>query len=228
MTVTLGFDVYGTLIDPHGIVLQLNELVGDKAPIFSQTWRNKQLEYSFRRGLMRDYADFAVCTRQALDYSDAVFNTDLNEDSKQMLMQCYQNLPAYTEVPTALAEIKAAGFRLCSFSNGTIEAVSSLLEQADIIQYFDMVVSVDTVKRYKPDPAVYQHFVASSGSEKSNIWLVSSNAFDILGAAGFGLQTAWLQQSAEAVFDPWGVEPTITVSKLSDLVLQIKAFAIRS
>ena len=47
----------------------LDELLGDKAPAVSRSWRQKQLEYSFRRGLMRDYCDFSVCTRQALVFA---------------------------------------------------------------------------------------------------------------------------------------------------------------
>ena len=60
---TIAFDVYGTLIDTDGVVYQLREWIGSQADVFSQTWRSKQLEYSFRRGLMRRYENFAVCTR---------------------------------------------------------------------------------------------------------------------------------------------------------------------
>ena len=66
--VTIAFDVYGTLIDTQGVVSELRALAGDRADVFAQTWREKQLEYTFRRGLMRRYENFAVCTRQALDY----------------------------------------------------------------------------------------------------------------------------------------------------------------
>ena len=48
---TIAFDVYGTLIDTDGVVSQLREWIGSQADVFSQTWRSKQLEYSFRRGL---------------------------------------------------------------------------------------------------------------------------------------------------------------------------------
>ncbi|RMF46291.1 MAG: haloacid dehalogenase type II, partial [Deltaproteobacteria bacterium] len=50
---TLAFDVYGTLIDTHGVLTALEKLVGDKALAFSNSWRDKQLEYSFRKGLMQ-------------------------------------------------------------------------------------------------------------------------------------------------------------------------------
>ncbi len=51
MSVTLAADVYGTLIDTQGVVSTLKEMVGSKAEKFSCTWREKQLEYSFRREL---------------------------------------------------------------------------------------------------------------------------------------------------------------------------------
>ena len=86
MTTTLAFDVYGTLIDTHGVVTALQKTVGDQALQFSQTWRDKQLEYSFRRGLMQNYQSFSVCTRQALDYTCARFKAPLTDDEKRDLL----------------------------------------------------------------------------------------------------------------------------------------------
>ena len=67
MAVTLAFDVYGTLIDTQAVVEKLQDIRGYKDKGFSDTWRQKQLEYSFRRGLMQQYENFAVCTRHALE-----------------------------------------------------------------------------------------------------------------------------------------------------------------
>ena len=222
MTISLGFDIYGTLIDPHGVTVKLGELIGDQAPAFSKLWREKQLEYTFRRGLMRDYENFPVCTRNALDYADAVFKTNINEVDKQTLMQVYRVLPAYDDVPEALAKIRAAGFCMYGFSNGVAEAVSGLLEHAGIAEYFDGVVSVDDIKTFKPDPAVYRHFVDSTGGNKSNTWLVSSNPFDVQGAIQFGMQAAWLHRFKDVVFDPWGIEPTIVMDDLLEIIERVK------
>jgi len=52
MTITLGFDVYGTLIDTAGVTAALKPFARELAPAFSNLWREKQLEYSFRRGLI--------------------------------------------------------------------------------------------------------------------------------------------------------------------------------
>ena len=56
--ITLAFDVYGTLIDTNVVVEKLTEYLGELAPSFANTWRDKQLEYSFRRGLMENYEHF--------------------------------------------------------------------------------------------------------------------------------------------------------------------------
>lgn len=221
MTITLGFDIYGTLIDPHGVTVKLNDLIGDQAPAFSKLWREKQLEYTFRRGLMRKYENFPVCTRNALDYADAVFKTVIAEDDKQILMQAYRVLPAYDDVPEALAKIRDAGFRMYGFSNGVGEAVSGLLEHAGITEFFDGVVSVDEVQSFKPDPKVYQHFVDSTGSNIENAWLISSNPFDVQGAVSFGMQAAWLHRFPEVVFDPWGIEATVVVDQLVEIVERV-------
>lgn len=218
MTITLGFDIYGTLIDPHGVTEKLGGLIGDRAPAFSKLWREKQLEYTFRRGLMRRYENFPVCTRNALDYADAVFNTNIEEEDKQGLMQAYRILPAYDDVPEALARIRDAGFRMYGFSNGVGEAVSGLLEYAGITEFFDGVVSVDDVRSFKPDPAVYRHFIDSTSSDRASAWLISSNPFDVQGAVSFGMQAAWLHRFKDVVFDPWGIEPTIVIDELVEIV----------
>jgi 2-haloacid dehalogenase len=85
MAITLAFDVYGTLIDTHGLITVLQALVGGNAMDFSRTWRDKQLEYSFRRGLMQNYETFAVCTSQALEYTCAYYKVPLTEDQKNEL-----------------------------------------------------------------------------------------------------------------------------------------------
>ena len=221
MTIALAFDIYGTLIDPHGVVDELTQHVGERAQEFSGIWRDKQLEYTFRRGLMGRYENFVVCTRQALDYTDSLLQTSLDESAKTALMQVYRMLPAYADVPASLQALADAGFRMFGFSNGVADAVSGLLEHARIDQFFEGVVSVDTLKTFKPNPEVYRHFIDVAGTDAENCWLVSSNGFDVIGAVSAGMKAAWLQRSSDVVFDPWGIDATLVVSSLSELPAKI-------
>jgi 2-haloacid dehalogenase len=221
MTIALAFDIYGTLIDPHGVVDELAQHVGERAQEFSGIWRDKQLEYTFRRGLMGRYENFVVCTRQALDYTDSLLQTGLDESAKTGLMQVYRMLPAYADVPASLQALADAGFRMFGFSNGVADAVSGLLEHARIDQYFEGVVSVDTLKTFKPDPEVYRHFIDVAATDAENCWLVSSNGFDVIGAVSAGMKAAWLQRSRAVVFDPWDIDATLVVNSLSELPAKI-------
>jgi len=221
MSLTLGFDIYGTLIDPHGVVVQLSEVLGDRANEFSQVWRQKQLEYTFRRGLMRRYENFSVCTRDALDYTDLVMQTGLDDATKQSLLQSYRVLPAYEDVKQSLQVVSDKGYRLFALSNGLADAVQQLLEHAQIDHFFEGVVSVDSIQTYKPNPDVYHHFVETTNSELEQCWLVSSNAFDVIGAVSVGMKAAWLKRFDEMVFDPSEFQPSVTIRSLVDLATEI-------
>lgn len=221
MAITLAFDVYGTLIDTHGVVVALKKYVGDKAVEFSRTWREKQLEYSFRRGLMQNYENFEICTRNALDYTSLYYKVSLNEKDKEELMGVYKVLPAFDDVKKGLAQVNKSGYRMFAFSNGSADAVETLLKNAGIREYFVGVVSVDEIKSYKPNPGVYCHFLRRSGSLGANSWLISSNPFDVIGAISSGMRSAWIKRSPDAVFDPWGIEPTLVVNSLLNLAEHI-------
>lgn len=224
MKPTLAFDVYGTLIDTHGLVSKLRETAGEKAEEFSRIWRDKQLEYSFRRGLMQNYETFAVCTRDALDYTCAYCKIPLIGLRKEELLESYRTLPAFYDVEESLKGLKAAGFRLYAFSNGSAEAVETLLAAAGIRKMFLDVVSVDDLRSFKPNPAVYSYFLKKSRASGDNAWLVSSNPFDVIGAVSAGMRAAWVRRSPEAIFDPWGIEPTLTVSSLTELEEHISVY----
>jgi 2-haloacid dehalogenase len=221
MAITLAFDVYGTLIDTHGISLALEKYAGNNASEFSRIWREKQLEYSFRRGLMQNYASFDICTSNALDFTCAHLKISLSNSDKDALMDQYKILPAFPDVKEGLSKAKEYGFRMFAFSNGKAVAVEELLIHAGIRDYFIDVVSVDEVKSFKPNPGVYSHFLRRAGATGAVAWLVSGNPFDVIGAISSGMRAAWVKRSPEALFDPWGIEPTLTVNNLACLAEQI-------
>lgn len=221
MAITLGFDVYGTLIDTHGIIVTLERFIGNKAAEFSRAWRDKQLEYSFRRGLMQNYENFAVCTGNAFDYTASAFNVSFSQKDKEEVMAAYRTLPAFDDVAEGLVRAKKSGYRMFAFSNGSADAVEALLKNAGIRHHFIGVVSTDEMMSYKPNPGVYSHFLRRAGASGSDAWLVSSNPFDVIGAISSGMRAVWVKRSPEALFDPWGIEPTITVTSLSSLSEQV-------
>ncbi len=217
MPLTIAFDVYGTLIDTAGVVTALERPAGGRAAEVARLWRDKQLEYSFRRGLMRLYGDgFSQCTREALEYACLVHGVDLLPEERARLLDGYRWLPAFQDAAPALGRL-AGTHRLYAFSNGLPQDVDELLRHAGLRGHFLDVVSVHEVGSYKPDPAVYRHFATRSGTSPDGIWLVSGNPFDVIGARVAGWSAAWVRRSPGQVYDPWPVLPSLTVPGLVEL-----------
>ena len=213
----LAFDVYGTLIDPFSMEDHLRPAFGEKAKEASELWRSKQLEYSFRRGLMKKYRNFDECTAQALRFVGAHFQITLSGETQKKLLSEYLHLPAYPDVAPALHELVAQGNAIAACSNGTEGAVRGLLDHAGILAHFSKIVSVDPIRTFKPDPAVYEYLAAELRAPKQTIWLISSNAFDVIGAKACGLRAAWVQRDSKRIYDPWEFEPDIVVQGLEGL-----------
>lgn len=214
---SFAFDIYGTLIDPMALGQALEGMIGDQAPQFNVLWRDKQLEYSFRKAAMKQFNHFSECTMQALEYCDAFLKTGLSQSQKKELLGMYRKLPAYNETEACLKSLKEQETEIIAFSNGKKDDLVSLFENAGIIQYFDQIISVDEVRTFKPSPEVYELLTDKSKASKENTWLVSANAFDIVGASSIGLKTIWLKRNPNAVFDPFGIPYTHTFNNLLDI-----------
>ena len=213
----LAFDVYGTLIDPFRMEEHLRAAFGEKAKEASELWRSKQIEYSFRCALMKRYRPFDACTAQALRFVSAQMGIALSEEAQGNLLSKYQELPAYPDVTGALDEQAARGFTIAACSNGTESAVRASLAHVGILSRFSKIVSVDPIRTFKPDPAVYEYLVAELHVQREMVWLISSNPFDVIGAKACGLRTAWVQRDPKRMFDPWEFEPDLIIHGLTEL-----------
>ncbi|MCY4051163.1 MAG: haloacid dehalogenase type II [Gammaproteobacteria bacterium] len=218
MKQVLGFDVYGTLIDTHGVIDLLEAMIGHSATRFSIAWREKQLEYTFRRGLMGCYRDFSVCTRDALEHTAQSLGYSLTENQFQILINSYQNLPIFPDVVSGLEKLTKTNCEMYAFSNGQREAVDLVLENAGIRKFFGETVSVDDVKTFKPSPKTYRYFMEFTKSNPENAWLISSNGFDIIGAAAMNMNTLWVRRNKQVVLDTWEYEPTDVIDSLDHIV----------
>jgi len=218
----VAFDVYGTLVDPAGMVDQLRSRFGTQAPAAALLWRDKQLEYSFRRALMRRYTDFDACTEQALRYVGDHLGVHLDESEQRALLDAYRRLPAFADVKIGLQRLIGAGCRLVALTNGTERSVRPLLQYAGISEYFEMILSADTVKSFKPDPQVYALLRLAGETLEGQSWLVSGNPFDVIGAKAYGLKSAWVRRDTARIFDPWEFSPDLVVATLEDLCGQLQ------
>ena len=186
------FDAYGTLFDVHSAVARLRERVGEQADALSQLWRTKQLEYTWLRALMGRHADFWQVTGDALDY--ALARTGVDRAVREPLMQAYLSLDAYPEVPEVLRRLRAGGLKTAILSNGEPEMLEAAARSAKIDGLLDAVLSVEEVGIFKPHPKVYQLVLDRLAVAADQVSFQSSNAWDVNGAATFGLRAVWINR----------------------------------
>lgn len=213
----IAFDIYGTVIDLDGLVDELTKVFEAQTKEAARLWREKQIEFSFRRALMRRYENFDVCTAQALTYVSERMDVSLSDNDKRKLLDAYLRLPAFPDVQPAFESLRAAGHTLVALTNGAERSVRALLYHVALIPYFDAIISTDKIGTFKPNPAVYEHLVTSVRKPKERIWFVSSNSWDVIGAKACGLKSVWLKRDPASVFDPWEYVPDIIVTSLEEL-----------
>jgi 2-haloacid dehalogenase len=208
------FDAYGTLFDVHSVQARCETLWPGKGAQLSQTWRAKQLEYTWQRSLMRRYAPFSQVTEDALLYSCAFLGLKIDEQQKQTLMGEYRKLALFPEVLGAMKNLRAA--KRAILTNGSPDMIDPLVAQSGLT--LDAVLSVDSLKIYKPAPEVYQLAVDRLGVPGKDIAFVSSNCWDALGAKSFGFVVYWINRAGAPV-DRLGFQPDQIVKSLNEVLL---------
>ncbi len=214
------FDAYGTLFDVHSVVAACNEIWPNQGEALSRLWRSKQLEYTWLRTLMGRYADFYTVTAEALAYACAAMNLQLTSVVRDRLMDRYQYLSAYPEVPAALTALRP-GRQLAIFSNGSPDMLDSLVTNAGLADSFDQILSVDGARVYKPDPRAFALVAERLRLKPALTLYVSSHPFDVAGARSFGFRGVWVNRVG-ATFDRLGVEPELVVTRLTEIAAALE------
>jgi 2-haloacid dehalogenase len=123
------------------------------------------------------------------------------------LLQAYLALDAYPEVPEVLHRLRAGGLKTAILSNGEPRMLEAGARSAGIAGLLDAILSIEEVGIFKPHPDVYQLAVDRLGVAAGRIAFQSSNAWDVHGAAAFGLRAVWInRQGAPAERLPGAAE----------------------
>jgi 2-haloacid dehalogenase len=210
----LVFDAYGTLFDVHTVIQRCEAFWPGNGNRLSQTWRAKQLEYTWQRSLMNRYVPFSVLTREALSYACALLGAPLDDAREEALMEEYLRLAPYPDVPATLERL--SGRKLAILTNGSPDMIEPLVRSSGMAGSFDAVLSVDALRVYKPAPAVYELAVRSLGVAPGSIGFVSSNCWDALGAKSYGFRVYWINRNGAPV-DRLGFAPDGVLKSLSEL-----------
>ncbi|GAB3628543.1 2-haloalkanoic acid dehalogenase [Pandoraea terrae] len=204
------FDAYGTLFDVYSVAAAAEQLFPGQGAALAALWRTKQIEYTQLRTLSsprgEHYRPFWDITADALRYAAASLRLTLSPVAEKRLMDEYTCLSAFPENLPVLRALRAAGLGLAVLSNGDPRMLDIGLKSAGMRDMFDHVLSVDVVRKYKTAPEAYQLGTKAFGLKAEEIVFVSSNGWDVAGAAWFGYVTFWVNRAGLPV-EQLGVTP---------------------
>ena len=188
------FDAYGTLFDVHAAMAGHADALGDRWQAISATWRAKQLEYSWVRGLMGSYASFWRLTEEALDFALARNGID-DGALRAALLDAYWTLDSYDDARATLKRLRKDGTRTAILSNGSPDMLAAAVASARLGELIDDMFSIDAVKVFKTAPETYRMVTDAWDCKPKTVVFVSSNRWDIAGAAKFGFHAVWINRA---------------------------------
>lgn len=213
---TFVFDAYGTLLDVHSAIARHRDAAGPDADRFSEVWRTKQLEYSWTLTLAGDYQDFWVLTQRGLDFAFARFPS-VDRALRQRLLDAYFTLGAFADALPVLTALKKAGHATAILSNGSPDMLTAAVKAGALGQSLDAVLSIDSGRMYKPRPDTYALVTDRFGVKPADVTFVSSNRWDVMGAAAFGFKPVWVNRANNP--DEYPDHPPVrTIAGLSALL----------
>jgi 2-haloacid dehalogenase len=202
------FDAYGTLFDVHAAVARHAAAVGPDAARLSEIWRLKQLEYSWVLSLAGRYEPFWTLTERALEHAFARCPT-VDRSLRGPLLDAYRKLDAFPDAAATLPRLRERGFRTGILSNGSPAMLESAVASAGLGRLLDAVLSVDAVGVFKTSPRTYALVTAAFDVAPEEVIFVSSNRWDIAGAAAFGFGAVWVNRAG--LPDEYGELPPVAV-----------------
>lgn len=216
------FDAYGTLYDVQSVSSAVATAFPNHSEAITQIWRLKQLEYSWLRSMMGRFKDFRTVSRESLHYTLQVFGLSADAPLMDRLLDAYDDLSPYPEAIETLDALK--GHRLAILSNGSQNMLDALVRNSGMDRHLNAVISVDPKQVFKPDPRAYELVEERLGVQPKNVVFVTSNGFDVAGAASFGFQVVRIERVTPAALrDEVAAAPIGAASMFKALRTQLES-----
>ena len=182
------FDCYGTLIDwNRGIGRELERLFGSaRGGELLHTYHELEPQIQ-REEPGRSYREVMAV---------ALSRLGAPAGEQDALGRSLPEWEPFPEVPAALDEARAGGWRLAVLSNTDPDLLDASLARIGV--GFDLTVVASEIGSYKPAPAHWDEFFARSGADRAGHVHVAASLFhDIAPASSLGLRTIWINRLGE-------------------------------
>jgi 2-haloacid dehalogenase len=182
------FDCYGTLIDWNGgIGRELERLFGAaRAGELLHAYHEVEPQVQ-REDQSRSYREVMAVTLAQLGAP---------AEEEEALGRALPGWDAFPEVPAALEEARARGWRLAALSNTDRDFLDASLARIGVD--FDFSVTASEIGSYKPSHGHWEEFFARTGAERErHVHVAASLYHDVAPATALGLRTAWINRLGE-------------------------------
>ncbi len=217
------FDVNETLLDLGALDPQFERVFGDAST--RQAWFGQFLALWLTELVTGEYTPFGTIGGSALEMIAERQGVYLLDEDKQQILGGMQELPPHPEVEESLGQLRDAGIRLAALTNSTQQVADAQIENSGLRDYFEQVLSADTVKSLKPAPAPYRMAAESLGVEIGQVRLVAAHAWDVTGALRAGCAAAFVARPG-MVLNPLVERPDVVgadLREVADQILEVEA-----
>jgi len=214
----LVYDAYGTLLKVNANIEGLSEKDSMLSSKIQNTWRAKQLQYTWLLSLMERWVDFNQVTIQALDYAMAYHGVE-NPTLKSRILSVFDRPQAFDDARAFLTAGKERSFTNTILSNGDPTKLRESGSISGIGEEVDEILSASTVRIFKPSRKVYQLVLDQYECKASQVRFFSSNPWDIAGAKSFGFVTVWINRQ-QLTFEELNVTPDFEYGSFDDFEVE--------
>ena len=214
------FDVNETLLDLQPMKEEVGRLLG-AGPDAAVLWFTTLLQHSLVATVAGKYLDFAEVGAACLRMVAGSHGVELSEDAARQAVAPMRSLPPHGDVAPALGRLRDAGLRLFTLTNNSKSAVADQVRNAGLADYFEALLSVEDVGKYKPHAEVYRWAAGRVGADVSGCLLVAAHGWDVAGAKWAGMQSAFVARPGQQTF-PLGPTPDINIPSLTELAGELE------
>ena len=216
------FDINETLLDMQAIKTGLASVLnGDETLV--DLWFANLLHHSLvdvASGQFHDFIDIGAAALTMVAHSKDISVDEAT--TKDIIKQHITRLPAHDDVVPTLKALQSAGVTLVALSNSSKAGLDAQLEFANIKPYFSHVLSVESVRTYKPHAAVYHWACQQANVKNEDAMMVAAHGWDVSGAKATGMQTVFVERSGKMVY-PLGIAPDHSIASLTALIEMISS-----
>lgn len=192
----VAFDLF-TLFDPRGVERRVTEVLGD-APGLAASWKTRLFEYCWLRAAAGQYRDFQALADDSLSYALHAQQLTLTPAQRASLLAAFTELEPWSDSAHVLDSLRARGLRLAPLANFAPAMIERLLTRAQLADRFELQLSTDRARSYKPAPQAYALAEQALALPRQRIAFAAFGGWDAAGAHWFGFPTFWVNRLAQA------------------------------